>query len=609
VSTSGLKAEGVSWDLSELYHGPDDPRINADLTETRRRAEDFAQTYRGRIETGQIDGPTLAQALAEYQAFSEMGHQPSFYASLLFAADTQNAKAQDLVQHTRETWTQIHNLLVFFTLELIALDDQQLSFLLAAPEMAEYQHYLEAVRRFKPHTLSEKEEQAFNQKDLTGRSAFVQLYTEISGSLRFKLTIDGKERELTDGEVMALLRQPDRGLRERAFTTFLDTYASRSLVLTSIFNNLLLDHKVECELRHYDNVVLPTHLENEIAPQTVEAMMQAVERHYPLAQEYFRLKAQLLGLDKLKNTDLFAPVAAEAEEIPFSQAQDLILAAFGRFNAGFASIAADFFARHWIDAEVRAGKRGGAFCAALSPQHHPYILSSYNGTGRDVSTLAHELGHGIHYSLSRCQNLLNYDAPLVLAETASVFAEIMLTRHLLAEARSPATRRALLCDTLEEMYGTVFRQTVLTRFEIVAHNKRREGRLSAEDIGELWWQEQEKLFGDSVEMIPAYRWGWSYIPHFIHSRFYCYSYSFGELLTLALFQRYVEEGETFVPGYIRLLESGGSQRPERALTELGIDINQPEFWDQGFRVIEGFLADLKALQSPTEHQVHSNRNP
>jgi len=590
----GLKAEGTRWDLSELYQGPDDPRLEADLAEARRRAEAFAHTYRGKITGGQLDGPALACALADYEALAELEHRPSFYASLLFAADTQNSRAQQLVQRTREAATEIANLLVFFSLELIALDDQQLALLLTAPALAAYQHYLETLRRFKPHTLSEKEEQLLNQKHLTGSSAFEQLYEELTGSLRFKLMVDGEEQDLTDGEVMALLRHPDRGLRERALTTFLETHANHSLVLTSIFNNIFLDHKVDCELRHYHDVVMPTHLANEIAPETVEAMMQAVERHYPLAQEYFRLKARLLGLDTLKNTDLYAPIAAAAEQIPFTQAQDLILTAFGRFSEQFATFASEFFSKRWVDAEVRAGKRGGAFCAAYSPRHHPYVLCSYNGTSRDVSTVAHELGHGIHYSLSRRQNLLNYDAPLVLAETASVFAEIVLTRYLLTETTSPAARRALLCDLLEEMYGTVFRQTALTRFEMAAHQKRRAGQLTTEEIGELWLQEQQKLFGTDVEMIPPYRWGWTYISHFIHSRFYCYSYSFGELLTLALFQRYLDEGEAFVPGYMRLLESGGSQRPEHALAQLGIDINQPEFWDRGFRVIRGVLDDLRA---------------
>ncbi len=594
MDIAGHKAEGIQWNLNELYAGTDDPRLETDLAEAKRQAEVFAAQYRGKVASGTLDGHALAGILAEYEALAELEHRPSFYASLLFAGDTQNPKAQRLAQRTREAATEIGNLLVFFSLELIGLDDHYTATLLAAPEMDRYRHYVEAVRRFKPYTLSEREEQLLNQKDLTSSSAFQQLYEELTGSLRFTLTIDGEAKEMTDGEVMALLRHPDQGLREHAFTTFLETHAKHSLVLTSIFNNIFLDHKIDCEMRQYPDVTLPTHLSNEIAPETVEAMMQAVERHYPLAQEYFQLKAQLLGVEKLKNTDLYAPIEAEVEQVTFPEAQDLILTAFGSFNEQFAALAADFFDKRWIDAEVRPGKRGGAFCAALSPHHHPYVLCSFNGTGRDVSTIAHELGHGIHYSLARRQTLLNYDAPLVLAETASVFAEIVLTRHLLARAKSPAARRGILCETIEEMYGTVFRQTALTRFEMAAHQQRRDGQLSADDIAALWLQEQEKVFGPSVDMIPAYRWGWTYIGHFIHSRFYCYSYSFGELLTLALYQRYLDEGEAFVPGYLRLLESGGSQRPEVALAQIGIDINQPEFWDRGFRVIAGLLEDLRA---------------
>ena len=593
METDGLKAAGVCWALEDLYKSPDDPRLDSDLAAAKQQAEAFAASYRGKIANAQLDGPGLAAALTEYEALSALESRPSFYASLLFAADTQNQAAQQLVQRTREAATETSNLTVFFGLELIALDDAQLAALLATPALAEYQHYIEAVRRFKPHTLSEKEEQLLNQKRLSGQSAFVQLFGELSGSLRFTLPVDGEERELSDGEVMALLRHPDAAVRERAMTVFLETYAGHGLVLSSIFNNILLDHKIDCEMRKYDDVVLPTHLANEIAPTTVEAMMQAVERHYPVAQEYFQLKARLLGLERLKNTDVYAPIEGVAESLSFAQAQDLIVTAFGRFNEQFAMIALEFFQKRWIDAEVRAGKRGGAFCAALSPEHHPYILCSYTGTGRDVATIAHELGHGIHYSLARSQKLLNYDAPLVLAETASVFAEIVLTRHLLAEAKDQATRRAILCDVLQDIYGTVFRQTALTRFEIAAHAKRQEGILSPDEIGNLWWNEQAKLFGDSVEMLPISRWGWSYIPHFIHTRFYCYSYSFGELLTLALFQRYLDEGEAFIPTYLQLLESGGAQRPEHALGQLGIDINQPEFWDRGFQVIKGFLADLQ----------------
>lgn len=596
METSAANGNGVRWDLSDLYAGPEDPRIERDIAEASHRAHEFAQTYRDRLAG--FNGASLSRVLAEYEALSELLYRPSFYAGLLFAEDTQNARAQQLVQRTREVTTATANLLIFFPLELVALGDEQVAGLMLAKEMSSYAHYLDMLRRFKPHTLSEKEEQLLNQKSLTGRSAFEQLYDELSGSLRFKVTVDGQQRDLTDSEVMALQRHPNRELREHALSAFLDTHGRNALVLTAVFNNVFLDHKVDCDLRHYDDVVMPTHLGNEIEPETVEAMMQAVERHYGLAQEYFRLKARLIEVRKLKNSDLYAPIATDTEKIPFSEARSLVLGAFGKFSERFALIAEEFFTKRWIDAEMRPGKRGGAFCASLSPNHHPYVLSSYTGTGRDVSTIAHELGHAIHGQLSRCQTWVNHDAPLVLAETASVFAEITLTRHLLEASSSISVRRGLLCDLLDDIYGTVFRQTALTRFEMAGHEKRRSGQLSADDLCGLWLEEQGKLFGDSVEMIPAYRWGWAYIAHFVHSRFYCYSYSFGELLTLALFQRYLDEGEAFVPGYIRLLEGGGSQRPDQALAELGIDIHQPEFWDRGFRVIEGFLEDLKAtLQS------------
>jgi oligoendopeptidase F len=593
TTPAGVKAEGVRWSLDELYSDPEDSRIDRDLRDARSGAEAFAVAYRGKIAGGELAPADLARALGEYEALLELAQKPSFYANLLFAADTQNLRAQRQVQRTREAATEISNLVVFFNLEWIAIEDARLDALMVHPELARYKHHISTLRRFKPYTLAEKEEQILNQKGLTGRSAFEQLYEELTGSLSFSVTVDGETNTLTDSEVLALLRSPDAAVREHALTVFLETYAGHALVLTSVFNNTFLDHKVDCDIRGYQDVVTPTHLANDISPTTVESMMTEVERHYSLAQEYFRIKAHLLGIKRLKNTDIYAPIENTAEKLPFDRARGLILGSFASFNVAFARIAGEFFDKRWIDAEVRAGKRGGAFCAAWTPNHHPYILCSYTGTGRDVSTLAHELGHGIHYTLSRKQLSVDFDAPLVLAETASVFAEITLTRHLLKSA-DLATRRAILCDLLEDIYGTVYRQTALTRFEMAAHRSRRSGPLTPDDLSELWLAEQKKLFGDSVEMIPPYRWGWAYISHFIHSRFYCYSYSFGELLTLALFQRYLDEGESFVPGYIRLLESGGSRRPADALAELGIDIDQPDFWARGFAVIEGFLSDLQA---------------
>ncbi len=592
-SPAGSKAEGIRWDLSELYAGPSDPLLAADAAAARQRAQQFAASFRGKIAVGALDAAALRAALVEYEAIQELGQRPGFYASLLAAADSQDPVALDLEQRTSEQQADLRTLLVFFELELTTLDDARFAALLRDPALDDYAHYLRALRRFKPHVLSEAEERALTRKDLSGRLAFVQLYDELAGSLRFRVEVDGEERDLTDGEVIALLHHPDRALRQRALAAFLDVYAGERLPLTAITNALLLDHRIECEMRAYADLAAPTHLANEVEPAVVATMLDAVERHYPVIQDFLRLKARLLGLPRLGSADVYAPIDGHAEAIPFTAGRRIILDAFGRFSGAFADLAGSFFDGRWIDAEVRPGKRHGAFCAAASPRHHPYVLASYAGTTRDVATLAHELGHGIHYTLARRQTLLNYDAPLVLAETASVFSEMLVTDHLLAAAPDAATRRRILVETLDEMYATVFRQHALTRYELAAHAARRAHRLSADDLGALWWEAQARLHGDAVDMDHAYRSGWSVIPHFVHSRFYCYAYAFGELLILALFQRYREEGPAFLPQYTDLLTSGGSTEPAALLATLSFDIGRPAFWDGGCAAIAAMVDELK----------------
>jgi oligoendopeptidase F len=331
-----------------------------------------------------------------------------------------------------------------------------------------------------------------------------------------------------------------------------------------------------------------------VHPATVDAMMDATERHYELAKRYFRVKATLLGVPRLKNTDLYAPIAEVPIRVPFDEARALVLDAFAGLSPEFAALAREFFERRWIDAAVRPGKRLGAFCASLGPDTNPWVLLSYTETARDVATLAHELGHGVHDRLASRHHALDYLPPLTLAETASVFGELTLTRALLDREPRREVRRALLCAKIEDTIATVFRQNVLTRFEMAAHARRGGGPLTADDLGELWWTENAKLYGDTVEMIPAYRWGWSYIPHFVHSRFYCYAYVFGELLVLALYQRHREEGAAFVPRYLELLAAGGSEPPHVVLGRLGFDIDQPSFWDRGFAVVRDLLAELES---------------
>jgi oligoendopeptidase F len=578
----------VTWDLSSLYLGANDPRIQADLQAAGAVADAFATRFRGHV--GTLDAVGLAAAITAYEDLEQQARRPGFYAHLLFAADTQSDVARRLVDRTREAAVAITNVLTFFELELKAIPDARFDELVQDSALAERRHWLGLVRRRRPYTLSEPEERVVNQKNLTGRAALVQLFDELSGALRFRVD----DRELTGEQALSLLYEPDRGLRERAYTIFLETYATHGIVWTSVLNGLMQDHRLECEMRHVPDAVLPTHLDNEVEPGTVDAMMDATERRYHLARRYFRSKARLLGLARLKNTDLYAPLESSAVRVPFDEARSLVVDAFTAFSPEFGGLARDFFERRWIDAEARPGKRLGAFCASLGPDSNPWVLLSYTETPRDVATLAHELGHGVHDRLASRRRPLDYLPPLTLAETASVFGEMALTRALLDREPRREVRRALLCAKIEDTIATVFRQNVLTRFEMAAHVRRAGGPLTADELGELWWSENAKLYGDAVEMIPAYRWGWSYIPHFVHSRFYCYAYVFGELIVLALYQRYREEGARFVPAYLDLLAAGGSEAPDELLRRMGFAIEDPAFWDRGFAVIEDLLAELEA---------------
>jgi oligoendopeptidase F len=586
-----MTAGGVVWDLSPLYAGPDDPRIAADGAEAAAKAAAFHARYAGRVAA--LEPAELAAAIAEYEAIEELGRRPSYYASLLFAANAEDPVARRLAEKTREANTVVANELTAFELELKRLDDARFAVFAADPLLADCRHWMASLRREKPYALSEAEERLHNQKNLAGRDAFSRLFDELTSSFRFRVPVDGVERELSGEETLALLHEPDPDLRARAQAAFLGVHARHGLVLTNVFNALLYDHRIECELRGYPDVVTPTHLENDVRPQTVEAMMTATERHYPLAREYYRLKADLLGLPRLRTSDVYAPLAATTQHVPFEDARALVLDAFASVSPRFADLGRDFFTERWIDAAPRPGKRLGAFCASLGPRTNPNVLMSFTDVPRDVATLAHELGHGIHDRLASVQRPVNYQPPLVLAETASTFAEITLMRTLLARETSPDTRRSLVAAKLDDTMATVFRQNVLTRFEMAAHARRRDGALTADDLGDLWTVENARLYGASVEQPPEYRWGWSYIPHFIHSRFYCYAYVFGELLVLALYQRWLDEGDAFLPGYFALLEAGGSEAPDVLLARMGIDIDDPAFWERGFAVIADLVEELR----------------
>jgi len=589
-------AIGIRWDLSDLFAGYDDRQIELTLINCHASAEKFAAKFRKALENpATLTAATLREALEELAQIYEALGRVSSYAGLLYAADTANPEHQDLDQRVEQRGTEIRNLLLFFELGWLKVDDQCANQLLEDKQLKPFRHYLSSLRRYRPHTLSELEEKLLNERDNTGRNAFGRLFSEITSSLVFKLQKEDKTEELNLSQILSLLHEPDRSLRQRAMETIYQELAQHGQVLSFIYDNLIQDNLTVDRLRSYPQPMAQRHLFNEIDDTAVKTMMEVAEKNYPLAHDYFRLKAKLLGLTQLALYDQYAPVGKEVRPFPFAKGREVILDAFEAFDPQFRALAGEFFAKNWIDAEIRKGKRGGAFCASPSPQLHPYVLCNYDDNLRDVMTVAHELGHGLHGCLSRKQNYFNYDTPLTTAETASVFGEMLVFDHLLEQQSDREVRIAILAGKIEDIFATVFRQNVLTRFEQLAFSARQEKRLTPEALGQLWLDANGKYYGDAVVMPESYRWGWSYIPHFIHSRFYCYSYVFGQLLVLALYRMYKDEGKGFVPKYIGLLEAGGSDTPEALLKPLGVDIHQAEFWQKGFDEIHVITTKLRAI--------------
>jgi oligoendopeptidase F len=592
IGTTG--AEGVRWDLSHLYASPDDPRLEADLDAALAAALRFESRYRGRVAT--LGADELAAALDELEALQTPVVRAGSYAGLLFAGNTSEPRNGALFQRVQERSTAVRNHLIFFELEWVATDESSAQALLGAPALARRRHFLAAQRRYRDHVLSEPEERVIGELANTGRNAFSRLFDELVAALRFTLAHGGETRELSEEEVLALLYSPDRSLRREAARSLTAGLRANARPLAFIFNTLVQDKATDDRLRRYAGAMDARHLANEISPASADSLLDACTARYGLVARYYRLKARLLGLDSLEDYDRYAPLSELDAKRSFGDARRLVLDAYRDFSPELAAIAARFFDERWIDAELRPGKRGGAFSASTLPELHPYVLLNYTGTTRDVMTVAHELGHGVHQHLAREQGLFEQDTPLTTAETASVFGEMLVFRRLLRETSDPKARLALVCSKLEDAFATVFRQVAMTRFEQALHAARRsEGELPLARIGELWMDANRPMFGDSVRLSDDYALWWLYIPHFVHSPFYCYAYAFGELLVLALLRRYDEEGPTFVPRYLGLLRAGGSDAPETLLAELGLDIADSRFWDGGLALLEDLVAEAERL--------------
>ena len=585
-------ARGVRWDLRELYSGASDPALDRDFRRIAEQAREFSDRWKGRLAG--LSPADAGSMLVEHESAARLQWKVVTWTSLSYAMDSRDEAVGAALARSREVLSQAEASTSFLQVELSGLPEETVAAWLGDPRVHRVERWVREVRKYRDHILSEPEERLASRKDLTGQSATSQLFDDLSGSFTFPFDDGSGARERTGAEMLSFSRHPDAAVRKAAHEAFLSVYERNGLVFAHVMNTLALDHQVDCELRGYGHPMTRTHMNNSLDAQVVDAMMRVTRENYPVAQRFWKAKARLMGLPRLANTDLYAPVEASERKFGWEESVDLVLSAYDDFCPEMAGLARDFVDRGWIDAETRQGKDDGAFCSGSWPEHHPYVLLNHTGQIRDVFTLAHELGHGVHYRKSAGQPLFSYDAPLVLAETASVFGEMLLVRRMLRDETDPARRRSLLCGRIEDSISTAYRQNVLTEFELDVHLRRRKGLLSKDEICQSWWDANLALHGDAVEMNPAYRWGWSYIPHFIHTRFYCYAYTFGQLLVLGLYQRWVEEGDRFVPRFLDLLSKGGSEDPAVACREVGIVLDE-DFWRAGHRAILSMVEEFERV--------------
>lgn len=586
-------AENVLWDLSVFYSGVDDPAIQADMDKLNAQVDQFAATYKGRV--AHLDPEEMVDALKELEAIYDLRGRIGSFVSLLYSSDTTNPQYGALLQKLTEFGAQIGQKQVFFDLEWNEADDATAQKLLSSPTLGKYAHHLEAERRYKPYQLSEIEEQLLIDKDVTGRNAWTRFFTQLTSAMRFDY--DGEP--LTQTQILAKMHEPEREIRQKAADSVTKGLQSRAMELTYIFNTLAADKAADDRRRGYKTWISSRNLSNKAPDATVDALVSAVTSHYEIVARHYRLKRILLGYDELTDYDRYAPLPIKEGDTFYSwnDARDVVLKAFTAFSPRMADIARKFFDGNWIHAPALPGKRGGAFASPTVPSAHPFVLVNFTAKARDVMTLAHELGHGIHMYLSgEAQGLFGLYTPLTTAEMASVFGEMLVFSDLMAAEPSAETRLALLAHKIEDTFATVFRQTAMNRFEDALHTaRRRDGELTTARISQFWLETQRAMFGDSVKLRDDYGMWWSYIPHFLNTPGYVYAYAFGELLVMALFNLYKQQGAGFVPQYLDVLAAGDSDYPEAILAKVGVDLADPKFWNQGLAAISDLVAQEEAL--------------
>ena len=579
-----LTAADVAWNLDPLVDGKGQEGVNQLLEQAEALTGDLEQ-WRGRI--GELEVPELARAMSTLAEIQDRLGRAGSWVSLRFSVDTSDPARGAAMQKFQEQATELSTRLIFLELEWAEVPEERASVLVDSEDLAFCRYYLESARRYRPHLLTEPEEKILAEKDVTSSSAWSRLFDELSSAIVIELpegptsleqglsrlgSSDRDDRRIAADAITIAL---DPGLRTRAY----------------VFNTLMADKTTDDRLRSYPSWVASRNLANQASDSSVQALVDAVVDRYDIPQRWYRLKAQLLGVDRIADYDRNASIASVEEEFSWSEATDIVLDSYGSFSSELAGVVKTFIDENWIDAPVRPGKRPGAFCAYTVPSAHPFLLLNWTSRRRDVLTLAHELGHGLHAYLAREQGVFHQSTPLTLAETASVFGETVTFGRLLSDTTDPNARLALLAESLEGQIATVFRQIAMNRFENAVHAHRREiGELSTEDFADAWESTQRAMLGEAVELTPGYRSWWSYIPHFIGSPGYVYAYAYGQLLALAVYARYETEGDAFVPAYLDMLRAGGSKSPEELGRIVGVDLADPRFWDGGLAIIDAQLS-------------------
>ena len=598
MSAVKTSAEGIEWDLTDFYQSKDDSKLKEDVNVALERARKFAEEYKGRLASGNMTPEQLFAAISEYESINELIAKVSSYAELLYSTDTLDSARGALVQMVTEKRSELNNLMVFLKLEWLSIDNGIAKEYYEHPALARYEHFLEAWRLFKPYKLSEKEEQLMEALSNTGKKALVRLFLETIGATEVKLVLQSEEKKMPLSKALALLYDSNRETRKAASSAITQALTSNQRLLTFVFNTLVQNHATEGKFREYPSPMEPRNLSNELDQKTVDALLDACDKNVDMVARYYKLKARLLGLDELYDYDRYSPLPGTLVMTTFEESRSKVLQAYSAFSPKMAEIAAEFFEKRWIDAQIKKGKRGGAFSASTVPSVHPYILLNFADTVRDTMVLAHELGHGVHQYLARENGYLQMDTSKAAAETASVFGEMLVFENVIRETTDPKAKLALVASKIEDSFATVFRQVILTRFEQKLHKARmEEGELTTNRINELWSEVNRSMFGGSVKLTDDYGYWWSYIPHFVEYPFYCYAYAFGELMVLALYAKYRSEGEGFVSKYLEILRAGGSCSPKELMAKAGINIDDPDFWRRGLNMLADYVKMAEELAS------------